>query len=278
MLSFDYDSARGEEIASYGALTIRAVRDESPANPFTDWDCEPPLLVWYDGSLTEYGDGICEPLVALSDWRISRRWREIAAALDIKPETVEAEARDRAKGERMADFRRDYFESALADMRPSGGRYGGGASDYFAALAKLWEIAGVEALDSCSRGYSQGDYADVLAVALPSWAEKVDAPRESHARQLESAVKLYGAWAWGDVYGYVINGPDGETLDSCWGYYGSDHDESGLAKAAESAAAYIYSAARKRKGERLKELIRNRVPLALRPALLAEAATLKGVY
>ncbi len=276
MLSFDYSPAHDSEIVSYGALTIKAVRDDSPQNPFEDWDCEPPLLVWYDGSLTEYGDGICEPLAALSDWHISRRWRDIAAALDIKPETVEAEARDRAKGERMADFRRDYFESALGEMRPS--RYGGSGADYLSALAKLWEIAGVVALDSCSRGYSQGDYADVLAVALPAWADKVGAPRESHARQLESAVKLYGAWAWGDVYGYVIEGPDGETLDSCWGYYGSDHDESGLAEAAESAADYIYSAARKRKGERLKELIRNRVPVALRPALLAEAATLKGVY
>lgn len=276
MLSFDYDSARGEETATYGALTIRAVRDESPANPFTDWDCEPPLLVWFDGNLTEYGDGICEPLAAISDWHMARRWRDIAAALDIKPETVEAEARDRAKGERLADFRRDYFESALDDMRPS--RWGGGGSDYLAALAKLWEIAGVVALDSCSQGYSQGDYADVLAVALPAWAEKVGAPRDTHKRQLESAVKLYGAWAWGDVYGYVIESPDGETLDSCWGYYGTDHDESGLAEAAESAAAAIYADARKRKGERLKELIRNRVPVAMRPALLAEAATLKGVY
>lgn len=274
MLSFDYDSARGEEIVSYGALTIRAVRDESPANPFTDWDCEPPLLVWYDGSLTEYGDGICEPLAAMSDSFISRRWRDIAAALDIKPEIVSAEMRDRAKGERIADARRDYFESALAGW-PICALSG---SDYLAALAKLWAMQGVEALDSCSSGYSQGDYADVLAVAIPSWAKKVGAPRDTHKRQLEAAVKLYGAWAWGDVYGYVIDGPDGETLDSCWGYYGSDHDESGLAEAAESAAQHIYSDARKRKGERLKELIRNRVPFAMRPALLAEAAAFKGVF
>lgn len=274
MLSFDYDSARGEETATYGALTIRAVRDESPANPFTDWDCEPPLLVWYDGSLAEYGDGICEPLAAMSDSFISRRWRDIAAALDIKPEIVSAEMRDRAKGERIADARRDYFESALAGW-PICALSG---SDYLAALAKLWAMQGVEALDSCSSGYSQGDYADVLAVAIPSWAKKVGAPRDTHKRQLEAAVKLYGAWAWGDVYGYVIESPDGEHLDSCWGYYGSDHDESGLSEAAEETARAIYADARKRKLAKLAELIRARVPLDKRPAILAEAATLKGVY
>lgn len=276
MLSFDYESSADCETATYGALTVKAVRDSDAQNPFTDWDCEPPLMVWYDGTLTEYGEGIGEPLGAMSDRFISRRWRDIAAALDIKPEIISAEMRERAKGERIADARRDYFESALDEMRP--GRYGGSGSDYLAALAKLWALNGVVALDSSTSGYSQGDYADVLAVALPSWADKVGAPRESHARQLEAAVALYGAWAWGDVYGYVIEGPDGGHLDSCWGYYGTDHDESGLAEAAESAASAIYAAARKRKGERLKELIRNRVPFALRPALLAEAAAFEGVY
>lgn len=278
MLSFEYDASRESEIATYGALTIRAVRDDSPANPFTDWDCEPPLAVWYDGSLTEYDDSgtIAAPLADVSDSWINRHWRAVAAVVEISLDAMAADQKERGSGYPLADWRRDTLAEALADMRPS--RYGGSGADYLTAIAKLWEMRGVEALDSCSRGYSQGDYADVLAVALPSWAKKAGAPKASHARQLESAVALYGAWAWGDVYGYVIEGPDGETLDSCWGYYGADHDESGLAEAAESTASAIYASARKRKGERLKELIRNRVPVAYRAAALAEAAAFQGVY
>jgi hypothetical protein len=35
----------------------------------------------------------------------------------------------------------------------------------------------------------------------------------------------YSAWADGEVAGYVVRGPDGETVDSCWGFY-PDNDSS----------------------------------------------------
>jgi hypothetical protein len=88
---------------------------------------------------------------------------------------------------------------------------------------------------------------------------------------LEAQADLLGSWAFGDVCGYVIESPDGEHLDSCWGFYGSDFEKSGLAEAATEAADSILADAAKRKADKLKELIRNRVPLALRPALLESA-------
>ena len=96
---------------------------------------------------------------------------------------------------------------------------------------------------------------------------------------LKSQADLFGAYAFGDVFGFVIEAePDGETLDSCWGYYGSDFDESGLAEAAQELANHILASAAKRRAAKLKELIRNHVPLDKRPAILAEAGKLESAF
>jgi hypothetical protein len=49
--------------------------------------------------------------------------------------------------------------------------------------------------------------------------------REAALRYLKSEASEYGAYLAGEVYGYIIKGPDGEDLqgpfyDSCWGFIG----------------------------------------------------------
>lgn len=39
---------------------------------------------------------------------------------------------------------------------------------------------------------------------------------------LKGEVKTYDQFLTGDVYGFMIDDPDGEPEDSCWGYYGYD--------------------------------------------------------
>lgn len=39
---------------------------------------------------------------------------------------------------------------------------------------------------------------------------------------IRGAFKAFAAWVEGDCYGYTITAPDGEEIDSCWGYYGSE--------------------------------------------------------
>lgn len=53
---------------------------------------------------------------------------------------------------------------------------------------------------------------------------------------LEGEVKFYDHYLCGDVYGFVIEDPEGEEIDdgSCWGFYG-DPDESGLVEDAKSS-------------------------------------------
>lgn len=267
----------GYQFAEYNGLVIKAMQNDSPMNPFDDWDCEPPTAVYSSGSLTEYKGGPLDCLTGISDGFLRRNSAKLAKALDLDPAAFHAESLEsqRGYGGRLIDHKREALEAALSDLGPGSGSSAIG--DYFAAVAAVWAARGVIAVDWSSNGYSQSDWAVGISVATPDWAKLTGAPADSHARQCEAAGKLWGAWAWGDVYGYAVAEPgeDGEVLDSCWGYYGSDHAESGLEESALDAAEWIIGEAAKRRAAMLKTLIANRVPLALRPAKLATAGAFK---
>lgn len=46
---------------------------------------------------------------------------------------------------------------------------------------------------------------------------------------IESDLETYGLYLSGDAWGFVIKGPGGEEVDSCWGFWGSDVEKSGMA-------------------------------------------------
>jgi hypothetical protein len=48
-----------------------------------------------------------------------------------------------------------------------------------------------------------------------------DFPPDSAESVLATELAEYAAWCEGEVFGYVVSSPDGENLDSCWGYYGN---------------------------------------------------------
>ena len=105
------------------------------------------------------------------------------------------------------------------------------------------QLLGIPCYLTTSTGYCQGDWAKVLVVATPE-AQAEFGCKEVTEQDLEATADLYGYWAWGDVYGYTLWAPeldeDGEVEDwvqldgSCWGFYGPDHDKSGLEEAALS--------------------------------------------
>jgi len=39
---------------------------------------------------------------------------------------------------------------------------------------------------------------------------------------LASEVEDYSLYLSGDIYGYVVEAPDGTIIDSCWGYFGDE--------------------------------------------------------
>lgn len=273
-LAWDYDAKRNgspAHVATYRGLTIYAVQDSDAENPFEAWEGEPPTLVYAgrrDG-FSDYSDGtLAAPFAAMNDRKISRNWRLIAQAMGLTPAAVRQDITERRAdyGAAADDTRRELFCEALADMRHGNG------SDYLEALATLWRIAGCVAVTWSSNGYSQGDWAEGLSVATPAWVATTGAPKSSHESQCRAAGKLWGAWAWGNVYGYVIDDGVDDNAESCFGFYGSDFVESGLEEAARGAADSLISARAKARQNKAAELIRARVPLALRPAILDAAA------
>lgn len=85
-------------------------------------------------------------------------------------------------------------------------------------------------------------------------------------KNLESEVKTYDQYLCGDVYGYQVDGPDGEHADSCWGYYGV---EDAMAEGVSVAESHIEDD-RKAKQTKVKALIKNHVPLEARAAAVKE--------
>jgi hypothetical protein len=135
----------------------------------------------------------------------------------------------------------DAVDSILTDAlgnEPGGWRRG---IEWMEAMQEILSWAGIPALYEQSKGYSQGDVTLCLVVLTDSWFQKTSARKDDATSIMESAVKLFSAWAWGDVYMIdKIEAPaalddEGEPQEwievkdgSCCGFYGSNHEESGL--------------------------------------------------
>ena len=66
-----------------------------------------------------------------------------------------------------------------------------------------------------------------------NWKQITKARIKFLQERLQAEVETYDDLLTGNVYGYVIETPDGEEADSCWGYYG-DPEKSGLVEDAKS--------------------------------------------
>lgn len=208
--------------------------DESPENPFKDWDCEPPIAVlnWerYHAKIENYGgDELNLPAllarIPAPLWESREGKRAILAALPFDMADLRDTMRDGWGGK--LDFSDAIHELADTLTPESWGEW----NEYFDTMQAVAALAGIPCHLTQSNGYSQGDSALVFVAALPAWVEKVGARAEGLAEQCKAAADLWSAWAWGDVYGVAeILRPDGtEAPDgACWGYYGTDHEQSGL--------------------------------------------------
>lgn len=230
------------ETFEYHGYRIEIHYDTSPENPFTAWDCEPPLLAYYDSGrhgFKAYNDA-------------PKTWRDI---LSLLPESVfergqrvpfirrflNQSPRDFARSY-LADFgnMKDAFAACLEDEMEAKPHGWSNAIEWLKTAAAILEYGGISCHFTQSNGYSQGDSTFLLAVATQEWRDKAGfTPGEPLPTGcLESACELHGFWQWGDVYGVAsITDEKGDEIPdgSCWGFYGSDHEKSGLLDHARNA-------------------------------------------
>jgi len=225
------------ETETYKGITINIHSDDFPANPFEEFECEPPLLVLglddrnptaYNKAPQRWGD-ILE-LLPPSCFERGKRM-ELIKKLDGTLREFAEENRNMGTIEAICTCLTMQYGAT-----PSGWRT---AQEWFEAAAWILNWGGIPAVYKQSMGHCQGDIVLCLAVATPAWVEMVGAPPETHKRQLWEAIELYGNWAWGNVYGFKLEDGDGNDIDdigcSIWGFYGWDHEKSGLMSEARAA-------------------------------------------
>lgn len=211
---------------------FKITHDDFPANPFNDWDCEPPLMSFYDRHRTDYGKGSIQNEIKekLTPNIVKFHQKKLAEILEVDISNCES------LDEKINDIVGEVDKALMKD------------------LGRVCEILKIPYFYGSSKGYSQGDYAEVLIVLTKEFYERTGCDPRNADEILKGTKKLYDDWAWGDVY--KINVEDevklvqlpAEDFDkggfttnveriskwernedySCCGYYGDDWLENGI--------------------------------------------------
>lgn len=198
------------EVIYYKGHEIHVMPDFDPVNPWTDWDTNPPLLDYGDRLVQAYGDDLRD-LPLLTDSAIRGNAKDIAAALG-EPSLLRAVGYERYN----YSLASDAINDALSD-------YAAGCSgaDLLEIVEQVWAWSGAETLR----------VGDRLLVATPKWLTSTGVCADHAAEALAGSARLFDDWASGAVYGFDVP----SIGDSCWGFYGWDHDKSGLLAHARDA-------------------------------------------
>jgi hypothetical protein len=245
-LDWTYNNKLGVEVARYwDHVTIEAHQDSDAPNPFEDYDNHWPMVVYMgrDG-MKRYPEGkrlLGAALDAISSAQLVHDQHAIARIFgwtvsELLEDVCDSELHD-VKYCRDANALSVAVHEAWCNLAPS---------QELRVAYELYTLAGVPAHHTQVHGPCQGDWAELLIVATPEQVKAFGTEPEHIQASLEAQAKLYEAWAWGDCYGYIVKHRGVEIDDgSCWGYYGSDHHESGLEESALEAADWFIKSRRK---------------------------------
>lgn len=243
-INFEDIKGQGE----YRGIPFEIWHDEYPINPFEEWDCEPPTMTSYDRNNTDYSKGAINNFLSneITDGQLLRHQKNLLELLELNLEDYECK------------------EDKISDMR-----YEISNTEDFKILAEVATITKTKHSLTYSRGYSPGDYADLFILITPDYLKLTGVnPKDVDDEFFESTAELWGNWAWGSVYGFTI-----DDEDSCGGFYGDDHDKSGLLDHVKAEIDATISQQEERRLKRLKTMIKNNVPITHRKKEL-ETATL----
>lgn len=96
------------------------------------------------------------------------------------------------------------------------------------------------ACDSAGWDWGQVGYIFVSKEkVLEEWSRKRMSPNLTATvlEALKCEVTTYDQYLTGDVWGYIIEDDDGEEVDSCWGFFGSDYAKESAKEAMEAEEA-----------------------------------------
>lgn len=231
----------------YKGFEVKIHRDDDAQNPFEDWDTSLPTMVEGRGYNKDYSDGTIQSFLSgfLDHKQVLQHKDAIVSMVGYFADDLQEDDTDDIICDTLSDAIENYLEDSLENK------------------AKFCTLFNIPHLLETSRGYSQGDSVDVLVVYTKEWGEMVGLKMdEVDDKQLRSTFDMYGAWAWGDVYGAVIEGLDEDN--SCWGFYGTDMEKSGLMPWANGEIEGHIKWLTKQRVKAAKRMIEAKVPLLYR--------------
>lgn len=244
------------ESIPYRGMDIKIHFDTSAENPFEVWDGLPPMIVTtyhrHSNKVEYKGDQILDHISSLlTDNYIIRNQRKL---YDLTRSTYYDYDTMREETEGWtAEQRADYIRDDLLEWLEE---------DRLNNLEEMCTLLKIPHLRTSTTGYNQGDWAGLFLAWTPEWAEETGLRTKDVQRHLERAAELYGDWAWGDVYGYIVDAED--YNDSCWGFYGDDHEKNGLLDMARGDIDAYFEHLLRTNISKRKEQIKHRVPLHYR--------------
>lgn len=247
-------------VVGYKGKEIEIIHDDSPINPWVDWDCCAPLLSTYEGRVRDWNKDLDSSAPYLSEAVVRKNIGEIVNILEgglrfTSSYTVEDLINDACYGDvddlydadgnlvddenvavdkkisLIADYVNGGIDEAIAQRS---------AGDQLEALCELWKMTGAQAFTGSVWGYNQGDYSELLVVYTPEWCKYVGIDPKEHdfEKDAQGAMHLFECWAFGDVYGFSVRDED----EACGGFYGRDFDKedsSGIVESIKESVDYI---------------------------------------
>lgn len=210
---------------NHSTFSLKISYDQSPDNPFTNWDCEPPVMYRYDRNVTHYGTNsiVSELLDLITPRQLVLNRKELLDAIEVEEDELENNNGYCTLAENLRAELSKWWDTL----------------DLVEALAR---ISKTPHLRYNSREYSQGDYADVLIILTPDFFKRTGCNLKDSDTILKGTRQLFDAWIWWDVYEYQLiehkplfqadgtpsDTTDDDIIDSCWWFYGDDFDTNGL--------------------------------------------------
>lgn len=222
-----------EEI-KYKGYTIEIHQDAHAQNPWTEWDGEIPLIVDCGGKTTDYskGDMFDYIISAPTDNQIIRHQKELANIFDIDLEYLS----DLSKSEKVEEILDAISDYGISDF------------DKLEGFCKIFKIP------CLNKGH-------LFFAPSKQWFELTGCKKLTKD-MMEGSADLWDAFSSGNVYGFDI-----DDIHSCWGYYGNDHEASGLLAEARSCIDYHIKNKIKTHTQKVKNWIKSKVPIIHRTEL-----------
>jgi len=126
--------------------------------------------------------------------------------------------------------------------------------------------------DSGKIGYIWASRKDVMECY--SRERMSDKLRDRVEKVLVGEVETYDQYVTNDVYGWVVESPEGRSLDSCSGYFGWDYARNAMLQEARSVIDWDIKHRIQDHADRVKVWIKNNVPFQYRQSLDLPAVAL----